>query len=258
MAQLEVHVEDRVATATVNRPEAMNAMSGELLASIIEEFGKLGARQDVGCIILTGAGEKSFIAGADIKEMKDKDAAGGRAWAELGQRVTLAIEGAPQPVIAAVNGYALGGGCEIAMACDLRLASANARFGQPEINLGVIPGWSATQRLVRLCGSGIARELVYTGRMMDADEALRYGLVNAVYPKDELLSKAREMAETMASKSWIVQRYAKEAMRRALDQDLAGGLALEANLFGLCFATEDQKEGMSAFVDKRQAEFKHR
>jgi enoyl-CoA hydratase len=258
MAQLEVQADGRVATVTVNRPEALNAMSGELLRTIIEEFGRLADRDDVGCIILTGAGEKSFIVGADIKEMKDKNAAGGRAWAELGQQVTLAIEAVPQPVIAAVNGYALGGGCEIAMACDLRLASENARFGQPEINLGVIPGWSATQRLVRLCGSGIARELVYTGRMIDAEEALRWGLVNAVYPAGELLPKAKEMAETIASKSWVVQGYAKTAMKRALDQDLAGGLALEANLFGLCFATEDQKEGMAAFVDKRQADFKHR
>lgn len=258
MAQLEVQVDGRVATVTVNRPEAMNAMSGELLGTLIAEFGKLAARQDVGCIILTGAGQKAFVAGADIKEMKDKDASGGRAWAELGQRVTLSIEAVPQPVIAAVNGYALGGGCEIAMACDLRLASENARFGQPEINLGVIPGWSATQRLVRLCGSGIARELVYTGRMMNAEEALRWGLVNAVYPLEELLPKAREMAETIASKSWVIQGYAKQAMGRALEQDLAGGLALEANLFGLCFATEDQKEGMAAFVEKRPSAFKHR
>jgi enoyl-CoA hydratase len=144
------------------------------------------------------------------------------------------------------------------MACDIRLASENARFGQPEINLGVIPGWSGTQRLARLCGSGFAREIIYTGRMVNAEEALRVGLVNAVYPKEELLPKAKEMAETIASKSWIIQKYAKEAMLRALEQDLAGGLALEANLFGLCFATADQKEGMSAFVDKRQPEFGHR
>lgn len=258
MSLLEVQVEGRVATVTVNRPEAMNAMSGELLEIMIDEFESLGLREDVGCLILTGAGEKAFVAGADIKEMKDKDAAAGRAWAELGQAVTQTIEGIPQPVIAAVNGYALGGGCELALACDIRLASENARFGQPEINLGVIPGWSATQRLTRIVGSGIARELIYTGRMMNAEEALRSGLVNAVYPKEDLLSKAREMAETIASKSWIIQKYAKEATARALDQDLAGGLALEANLFGLCFATHDQKEGMSAFVEKRQAEFAHR
>jgi enoyl-CoA hydratase len=258
MAMLEVLVEGRVATVTVNRPDALNAMSGELLQNLIGEFQGLGTRQDVGCVILTGAGEKAFVAGADIKEMKDKDAAGGRAWAELGQTVTTTIEAIPQPTIAAVNGYALGGGCELAMACDIRLASENARFGQPEINLGVIPGWSGTQRLARLCGSGFAREIIYTGRMVNAEEALRVGLVNAVYPKEELLPKAKEMAETIASKSWIIQKYAKEAMLRALEQDLAGGLALEANLFGLCFATADQKEGMSAFVDKRQPEFGHR
>jgi enoyl-CoA hydratase len=258
MAMLEVQVEGRVATVTVNRPDALNAMSGELLQDLINQFQDLGSRQDVGCVILTGAGQKAFVAGADIKEMKDKDAAAGRAWAELGQRVTTTIEAIAQPTIAAVNGYALGGGCELAMACDIRLASDNARFGQPEINLGVIPGWSGTQRLARLCGSGFARELIYTGRLVGAEEALRWGLVNAVYPKDDLLPKAREMAETIASKSWVIQKYAKEAMLRSLEQDLAGGLALEANLFGLCFATADQKEGMAAFVEKRSPDFSHR
>jgi enoyl-CoA hydratase len=258
MAELEVELDGRVATVTVNRPEVMNAMSGELVEEMIREFEALGTRREIGCVVLTGAGEKAFAAGADIKEMRCKDPAAARAWAELGQGLTQTIEGIPQPVIAAVNGYALGGGCELSLACDIRLASEKARFGQPEINLGVIPGWSATQRLVRICGSGFARELLYTGRIVSASEALRLGLVNAVFPAEELMPKTMEMAGTIASKSWVIQRSAKEAVRRALDQDLVAGLALEANLFALCFTTEDQREGMGAFIEKRQPEFKHR
>jgi enoyl-CoA hydratase len=205
----------------------------------------------VGAIILTGAG-------GDIREMRDKTPNEARLFAELGQMVTTTIERIPQPVVAAVNGFALGGGCEVALACDIRLCSENARFGQLEINLGVIPGWGGSQRLARLCGLGFAREVIYTGRMVDAHEALRWGLVNVVYPQTELMDKAREMAQTIAAKSGLAIQYAKMCLSRALDQDLAGGLRMEADLFGLSFASEDQKEGMDAFLAKRPPEFKHR
>lgn len=258
MTFVSLAVEGRVATVTLDRPEAMNAFNSQVLLELLEQFVALGHREDVGAIILTGSGRKAFAAGADIAEMRDKTPDEGRSFAELGQMVTTTIERIPQPVIAAVNGYALGGGCEMALACDIRLCSDNARFGQLEINLGIIPGWGGSQRLVRLCGPAFARDLIYTGRIADAQEALRWGLVNAVYSQDELMAKALEMAEAIASKSGVMIQYAKACMNRAFDQDLAGGLRLEAGFFGLCFATADQKEGMSAFLEKRTAEFKHR
>ncbi|MCZ7663620.1 MAG: enoyl-CoA hydratase-related protein [Thermoleophilia bacterium] len=258
MGIVEVAVEGRVATMTLNRPDVLNAFNTEVLQALLGELHTVGHRDDVGAVILTGSGEKAFAAGADIREMKEKTPTEARAFAELGQMVTSALERIPQPVIAAVNGFALGGGCEIALACDIRICSETARFGQPEINLGIIPGWGGSQRLVRLCGLGFARELIYTGRMVGAQEALEWGLANAVYPQAELMPKVREMAEVIASKSGIMIHYAKTCMNRALDQDLAGGLRLEADMFGLAFSTEDQTEGMEAFLAKRPALFKHR
>jgi enoyl-CoA hydratase len=258
MGIVEHAVDGRVATVTLNRPEALNAFSSAVLRELLAVLMDLGHRDDVGAIILTGAGEKAFAAGADIREMRDKTPNEARLFAELGQMVTTTIERIPQPVIAAVNGFALGGGCEVALACDIRLCSENALFGQLEINLGVIPGWGGSQRLARLCGLGFAREVIYTGRMVDAHEALRWGLVNVVYPRIELMDKAREMAQTIAAKSGLAIQYAKMCLSRALDQDLAGGLRMEADLFGLSFASEDQKEGMDAFLAKRPPEFKHR
>lgn len=258
MGSVTTTVEGRIAVVTLDRPEALNAFNTAVLRELLQELVALGHRDDVGAVILTGAGKKAFAAGADIAEMRDKTPDQAREFAELGQMVTTTIERIPQPVIGAVNGYALGGGCEMALACDIRICSENARFGQLEINLGIIPGWGGSQRLVRLCGPGFARELIYTGRMVDADEALRWGLVNAVYPYEELRAKAVEMAETIAGKSGVMIGYAKACMNRAFDQDLAGGLRLEAGFFGLAFAAEDQKEGMTAFLEKRPADFKHR
>jgi enoyl-CoA hydratase len=258
MGIVEHAVDGRVATVTLNRPEALNAFSSAVLRELLAVLMDLGHRDDVGAIILTGAGEKAFAAGADIREMRDKTPNEARLFAELGQMVTTTIERIPQPVVAAVNGFALGGGCEVALACDIRLCSENALFGQLEINLGVIPGWGGSQRLARLCGLGFAREVIYTGRMVDAQEALRWRLVNVVYPQTELMDKAREMAQTIAAKSGLAIQYAKMCLSRALDQDLAGGLRMEADLFGLSFASEDQKEGMDAFLAKRPPEFKHR
>lgn len=256
MSLIERSQVGRVATVTINRPEAMNAFNSELLEALIGEMSALAADAGVGCVVLTGAG-KAFGAGADIAQMKDYEPAQGRAYSELGQRATTTIEQMPIPVIAAVNGYALGGGCEIAMACDIRLCSENAKFGQLEINLGIMPGWGGTQRLPRICGPSFANELLYTGRMADAQEALRWGLVSAVYPKEELLPKAQEMAALIAAKSAAALRNIKLATSRAFEQDLRGGLRLEADLFGLCFSTHDQKEGMDAFLGKRTPEFTH-
>jgi enoyl-CoA hydratase len=251
MELVDVAVESRVAVVTVNRPEAMNAFNTEVLTTLAAALTSLGPREDVGAVVITGAGSKAFVAGADIAEMKDKSPAEARVFAELGQSLTTTIEGLPQPVIAAVNGFALGGGCELALACDIRVCSEAARFGQPEINLGIIPGWGGSQRLSRLCGPGFARELVYTGRMVDAAEALHWGLVNAVYPPEELMPQAMKLAQTIAGKSRVALQYAKVCCNRAFDQDLAGGLRLEA-------ASEDQSEGMDAFLSKRSPEFKHR
>jgi enoyl-CoA hydratase len=210
----------------------------------------------VRAIIVTGAGDRAFIAGADIAEMKDKSPSEALAFARLGQAVCSAIEAAPQPVIAAINGYALGGGCEIALACDIRLASETAVLGQPEVALGVPPGWGGTQRLPRVIGPGLARELIYTGRRVGAEEALRIGLVNAVYPPAELLERARALAAEIARNAPVAVRLSKEAIRRGLDVDLAAGLALEAQAFALAFSTADQREGMSAFLEKRSPEFR--
>lgn len=256
MALVETSLSGRVATVLINRPEAMNAFNSELLEVLIAEMSALAVNKDVGAVMVTGAG-RAFGAGADIAQMKDYVPEQGRAYSELGQKATCIIEEMPVPVIAAVNGYALGGGCEIAMACDIRFCSENAKFGQLEINLGIIPGWGGTQRLVRICGPSFANELLYTGRMADAAEALKWGLVSAVYPKDELVPKALETAELIASKSAAALRNIKLATARALEQDLRGGLRLEADLFGLCFATHDQKEGMAAFLEKRSPDFTH-
>ena len=256
MSLIEIAREGRVATVFINRPEAMNAFNSELLRALTENMRNLAVDSEVGAVVLTGTG-KAFGAGADIAQMKDYDPAEARAYSELGQLATLAIEEVPVPVIAAVNGYALGGGCEIAMACDIRLCSANAKFGQLEINLGIMPGWGGTQRLPRICGPSFAADLLFTGRMADAEEALKWGLVSAVYPKDELLPKAKDMALLIGSKSAAALRNIKLASRRALEQDLRGGLRLEADLFGLCFATHDQKEGMAAFLEKRAPAFTH-
>jgi enoyl-CoA hydratase len=256
MALVETTIDGRVAIVVINRPEAMNAFNTELLAVLRDEVLALGVREDVGALVLTGTG-KSFGAGADIAEMVDYTPEQARAFSELGQSATTAIESIPQPVIAAVNGFALGGGCEMAMACDVRLCSESARFGQLEVNLGIMPGWGGTQRLARICGPSFALDLMFTGRMASADEALRCGLVSGVYPKEELLGKAQEMAATISSKSRVALRNIKLAAKRALEQDLAGGLRLEADLFGLCFSSFDQKEGMDAFLNKRTPEFKH-
>lgn len=252
---LLVDIEENVAVVTINRPDALNALNTEVMENLAAAFAELKQRQDVACVILTGSGAKSFVAGADIAAMQPLDAVSAAQFARQGHAVLNLIENFPKPVIAAVNGFALGGGCELAMACDIRIAAENARFGQPEVNLGVIPGFGGTLRLARLVGKGRAKELIFTGDMIDAQEAYRIGLANKVVAAEELLTEARGMAAKIVSKGPVAVRFAKEAVDNGLEMDLDRAGRFEADLFGLCFSTADQKEGMQAFLDKRQAKF---
>jgi len=252
---IDVERSGHVATITLNRPDVLNAFNTEHLDTLLREIQALSADREIRAVVLTGAGERAFAAGADIAEMREKGPSAALAFARLGQSICLAIEAAPQPYIAAVNGYALGGGCEVSLACDIRIASENAALGQPEVSLGIPPGWGGTQRLTRLVGPGLARELIYTGRRVKADEAARIGLVNAVYPLSELMAKAREMAETIATNAPVAVGFSKDAISRAFDVELEAGLAYEASVFALSFDTTDQKEGMSAFLERRKAAF---
>ena len=244
-----------VATVTMSRREALNAFNTEQLEALRDAVLEVASDTSIRAVILTGEGNRAFAAGADIKEMAEKSPSEALVFGRLGHAIGIAINAAPQPWIAAVNGFALGGGCEVALACDIRIASENAVLGQPEVGLGIIPGWGATQRLTRLVGPGIASELILTGRRVDAQEAMRLGLVNAVYTQDELLPKAREMAETIAANGPLAVTISKRMIHAALDVDLASGLAREAENFALLFDSADQKEGMGAFVEKRKAEF---
>jgi len=246
---------DGIVTLCINRPKALNALNQATLLELLEAFAQIKNDPEVKSVVLTGAGEKAFVAGADISEMQPLDAVSGRQFALLGHRLAAAIEKLPKPVIAAVNGYALGGGCELALCCDMRLASENARFGQPEVNLGVIPGFGGTQRLARLIGKGRACELIMTGDMIDAEEAYRIGLANKVLPADGLLPAALKLAQKIGSKGPLAVAFAKSALHNGLEMDLARACDQEADLFGLCFASADQKEGMQAFLEKRPAQF---
>ncbi len=253
---LLIDIADGIAQVTINRPKALNALNSETIAELQQAFSALEQDALVEVVILTGSGSKSFVAGADISQMQEINALEAREFAKKGQEALKTIENLSKPVIAAVNGFALGGGCELAMACDIRLASDNAKFGQPEVNLGVIPGFAGTQRLSRLIGKGRAKELVYTGDTIDATEAYRLGLVNKVVAQDQLLEAARKMATKIASKGPVAVRLSKEAIDKGMEMDLDKASAYEAELFALCFASADQKEGMLAFLEKRPADFK--
>ena len=246
---------DGVAVVTVNRPTVLNALNGATLAELGAAMRELGADAQVRAIILTGAGEKAFVAGADIKELATLAPDGAKAYARAGQEVLDTIECLGKPVIAAVNGFALGGGCELAMACTLRLASEAATFGQPEIKLGLTPGFAGTQRLARLVGKGRALELILGGGMIDAAEAWRIGLVNRVVPATALMDEARALARQFAASAPVAMRYAMEAVQHGLDTSFAEGCFVEASLFGLVFATDDVREGTKAFLEKRKAIF---
>ncbi|HYY76797.1 MAG TPA: enoyl-CoA hydratase-related protein [Gaiellaceae bacterium] len=255
---VDVERDDGVATITVNRPDALNALDLEHLRDLHGRLDEVARDDDVRVVVLTGAGERAFVAGADIKYMSGLSVLEGREWGGLGHATAELLETMPKPTIAAINGFALGGGCELALACDLRYASTAAKLGQPEINLGILPGWGGTQRLARATSLGFAKELVLTGRTVAADEAERRGLVNAVYEPEELMPKVLETARLLASKSPVALAWTKEATNLALQGGHAANLAQEAALFAMAFSTEDQKEGMSAFVEKRQPEFRGR
>lgn len=244
-----------ICTVKINNPKSLNALNAGILNELESVFDQVREDEDVQIVVLTGEG-KAFVAGADIAYMRDLNPGQAKKFSEDGSRLFRKIETLNKVVIAAVNGFALGGGCELAMACDIRIASANAKFGQPEVGLGIIPGFSGTQRLSRLVGLGRAKELIFSGGHIDAAEAYRIGLVNKVTEKENLMEETYKLADKIKSNSRVALKYAKESMNRGAETDIETGIAYESNVFGLCFASEDQKEGMTAFLEKRPPEFK--
>ena len=241
------------AVITISREKALNALNSQVLEELDATLDAVNL-DEVRCLILTGAGQKSFVAGADIGEMSTLTKAEGEAFGKKGNDVFRKLETFPIPVIAAVNGFALGGGCEISMSCDIRICSDNAVFGQPEVGLGITPGFGGTQRLARLVGPGMAKQMIYTARNIKADEAYRIGLVNAVYPQEELMAAAEKMAAGIAKHAPIAVRNCKKAINEGLDADMDEAIVIEEKLFGDCFESYDQKEGMAAFLEKRKVE----
>lgn len=238
---------------TINREKALNALNSTVLEELDQTLDAVNL-EEVRCLILTGAGQKSFVAGADIGEMSSLTKAEGEAFGKKGNDVFRKLETFPVPVIAAVNGFALGGGCEISMSCDIRICSDNAVFGQPEVGLGITPGFGGTQRLARLVGAGMAKQMIYTARNIKAEEALRIGLVNAIYTQEELMPAAEKMAAGIAKNAPIAVRNCKKAINEGLDADMDQAIVIEEKLFGDCFESYDQKEGMAAFLEKRKVE----
>ena len=244
----------QIAVAVIDRAKALNALNSAVLDDLNALIDAVCADEEIRALVLTGAGDKAFVAGADIGEMSALTKAQGEAFGKKGNDVFRRLETLPIPVIAAVNGYALGGGCELAMACDIRICSDTAVFGQPETGLGITPGFGGTQRLVRLVGAGMAKQLIYSAKNIKADEALRIGLVNAVYPVEELLPQAEKLAETIARNAPIAVRACKRAINEGAELPMEQAIALEERLFGSCFETADQQEGMGAFLEKRRHE----
>ena len=247
---------ERIAWVTLNRPDKLNALNNGLLKELDQVVAGLEEDPEVGVIVVTGSGEKAFVAGADISELKDLDTASARVQALKGQEVFNRIERLPKPVIAAVNGFALGGGCELALSCHIRIASENARFGLPEVSLGIIPGYGGTQRLPRLVGKGVALDMILSGEMTGAAEALRMGLVSRVVPQADLKATAEKLAKTILSRGPLALRSALTAVHEGIEMPQGKGLEFEASLFGLLAASADMKEGMGAFLEKRPAAFK--
>lgn len=247
--------QERIATLTVNRPQALNALTQVTLLEIRQAALETANDNRVDILIITGSGDKAFVAGADIAYMQDFNALEGRSFGLLGQEVFRIIEKMEKPTIAAVNGFALGGGCELAMCCDFRIASTKAKFGQPEVTLGITPGFGGTQRLARLIGPGMAKQLLFTGETIDAAEALRVGLVNRVVEPQQLMEVTRSVAKQIIGNAQLAVRFCKSAVNEGLQTDIDRGMTIEADLFGMCFATLDQKEGMKAFLNKRHPHF---
>ena len=247
--------QDGIGVLTINRPQALNALNSQTINELRHFFENEALDDSVQVLIITGSGQKAFVAGADISEMQPMSVEQACTFSKCGQSTFDLIENLPKPVIAAINGFALGGGCELAMACDIRVASDKARFGQPEVGLGIIAGYGGTQRLPRLVGKGVAKELLFTGDMIDAAEAHRIGLVNKVVAADELMSFAKAMAQKIRSRAPVAVKLTKAAVNQGLEGGFNSGSALEAEMFGLCFGTSDQDVGMAAFLEKRTAQF---
>lgn len=245
-------IDGHIATITINKPSVLNALSTAVLTDLNQVLDEIEKAENIYAVIITGSGEKSFVAGADISEMKDKTEAEARQYAEFADKIFFRIENFHCPVIAAVNGFALGGGCELALACDIRIASDKARFAQPEVGLGITPGFGGTQRLARLIGVGRAKELIYTCRHVKADEALAIGLVNAVTTPEALMDETLKMAHLISANAPIAIKYAKEAINQGLQTSIEHGMVIEAQKFSQCFNTEDQKAAMDAFVRKEK------
>jgi enoyl-CoA hydratase len=251
-------VSEQIARITFNRPNVLNALNRKTMDELGDCLKKVRADDAIRVLILTGAGEKAFIAGADINELSQQTPVNGREFTLYGQEIIHRLETLGKPAIAAINGFALGGGCEVALACTLRIASRNAKLGQPEVKLGIIPGYGGSQRLPRLCGKGVAHELILTGEMITADEALRIGLVNRVVEPAELLATAEAIARKIIANPPVAVKYALEAVERGMEMPQEEGLYLEATLFGLCCATQDMREGTRAFLEKRPPKFEGR
>jgi len=251
-------IKNRTALVTVNRPDKLNALNGQTIDELEDVFHSMKNNNEVFVVVMTGSGEKAFVAGADIAELNKLDVISAKEFSEKGNRIFRSIETFDKTVIAAVNGFALGGGCELALACHMRTASENAKFGQPEVNLGIIPGYGGTQRLARIVNSARALEMILTGDMIGAEEAFRIGLVNRVYPQTDLLNKTLEMADKISSKGQQAIRFALKAVKATDNISLTEGLGYEASLFALVCGTEDFKEGTAAFLEKRKPVFKHR
>jgi enoyl-CoA hydratase len=254
---LLVEIDGDLAIVSMNRPKALNALDFDTITELGQAMKQLADNDNVKAIILTGAGDKAFVAGADIAYMLNLTSIQAQAFARHGQAVFNQVENTPKPVIAAINGFALGGGCELSMACDIRIASSKAKFGQPEVSLGIMAGFGGTQRLSRLVNTGVAKEFLYTGDIYDAEAALRIGLVNKVVAPEELMETAKKMAKRIASMSPIGVRLTKEAVNQGFNMDQDKAMNIEADLFGMIFATSDQKEGISAFLEKRKPAFKN-
>ena len=256
MEFIKIDVENYIATITINRPEALNAMNKIVVAELKNAMEECENNDDVGVIVITGTGDKAFIAGADIKSMQRMSGREALEFSREGQEMTMVIENSPKPVIAAINGFALGGGCEIALACDMRIASENAKFSQPEVALGIIPGWGGTQRLPRLIGKGRAIEMIAGGEMIDAKEALRIGLVNHVVSQQDLMGNTYSLAKSILKNGPTAVGAALKCIHVGYDKDLENGLDIELNAFAELFETNEQREGTTAFVEKRKPNFR--